>query len=123
MRIKILLLAMVAATASSWTSLAYSHENGEQGDQTNLSPDMWFYQQYQKRYDDPQTAVRRKAEFRAQQRQLRIATRKWYGLSNSRPQVSPLPWTSTYGAQWQGNYYRPDAWFSAGRPTVILTTP
>ncbi|MDH3716547.1 MAG: hypothetical protein OES79_00375 [Planctomycetota bacterium] len=51
------------------------------------TPEMWFYVQERRRYDDPRTAVRRKAEYRAQQRQQRIAAMKAFGDSKQRPRV------------------------------------
>ena len=45
-------------------------------------------------FDDPATAVRRKAEFRGRQRQTRVAAMKWYGYSNARPIASPSNSTS-----------------------------
>ncbi len=47
-----------------------------------MTPEMWFYIQENRRYDDPKQMVRRKAEFKAVQRQRRIAAMQWYGFSN-----------------------------------------
>ena len=69
-------------------------------DEPQMTPEMWFYKQELNRHDDPQTAVRRKAELRAAHRQLRIESRKWYGLSNSRPTVSYAPQYGTYSPAW-----------------------
>ena len=49
------------------------------------TPEMWLYVQERERYDNPQAAVRRKAELRAMQRQQRIASMKAFGMSKSRP--------------------------------------
>src|SRR5262245_47447128 len=67
------------------------------------TPEMWFYEQQQRRYDDPRVAVREKAEFRGHQRQQRLAAMEWYGFSNSRPRANPTPWGSTYSPQWVGS--------------------
>src|SRR5437868_15523213 len=53
------------------------------------TPDMWCYEQERRRWEDPQTLVRANAEERAAQRHARIAAMSWYGMSNSRPNVSP----------------------------------
>ena len=74
------------------------------------SPEMWYYQQILERRDSPKEAVRRKSEARAQQRQARIASMKWYGVSASRPTVSATPMTSNYGHSWYGSQLRPHAW-------------
>ncbi len=62
------------------------------------TPEMWLYSQELKRYEDPQTAVRRKAEIRAQQRQQRIAARKAFGISKQRPSVYHTPFRSYFTA-------------------------
>lgn len=85
----------------------------------NLSPEMWLYMQQMQRHDDPQMAVRRKAEERAAQRSNRIAARKWFGLSNARPSASPVPTMGTYSPFWAGNDSDPNRWNGVG-PTVIL---
>jgi hypothetical protein len=86
-----------------------------------MTPEVWFYQQELRRYEDPKAAVRRKAEFRAWQRQRRIAAMQWYGFSNSRPMANPIPWQSgVYGPGWVANNYRhPYEWSGAGRTAVI----
>lgn len=76
----------------------------------STTPEMWLYQQEQARHDDPQQAVRRKAELRAAERQSRIESMKWYGLSNSRPIVAPSPWFGTYGPSWSSNSVDPMRW-------------
>ncbi len=85
------------------------------------TPEMWFYEQYQREYQDSKLAVRRKAEFQAAQRQRRMAARKWFGLSNLRPQASPDPFNSDYSPGWaSNNYWYPHRWQAVGRPRVIL---
>src|SRR3984893_6363654 len=48
------------------------------------TPEMWFYEQERRRWDDPQTLVRASAEERATQRHARIAAMAWYGSANLR---------------------------------------
>jgi hypothetical protein len=86
-----------------------------------LSPEMWFYKQQLERYDNPKTAVRRNAEFQNQQRMARLETLKWYGFSNSRPTASPTPFMTMYSPAWQSNWGRPFAWYTSGRPTIIVS--
>ena len=83
------------------------------------TPEMWFYEQQQRRYDDPRVAVREKAEFRAHQRQQRIAAMDWYGFSNSRPRANPTPWGSTYSTQWVGSGSQPYSWSGARQAVVV----
>lgn len=85
------------------------------------TPEMWFYQQYRREYQDPKEAVRRKAEFRAAQRQRRIAAMKWFGLSNARPRVSSDPWHSDYSPGWSSNNsFYPFQWNGYGQPLIVV---
>ena len=99
----------------------------ESGDQTGdtksatrtastMTPEMWFYLQERQRYEDPHQAIRRRSEKRAARREQRIAARKWYGHSNSRPQVSALPWNKIYSRPWFERYSERVRW------TVLPTT-
>lgn len=79
------------------------------------TPDMWFYDQAMRQYKDPQMAVRAKADFRAEQRQRRLESMKWFGLSNSRPRASSDPFHGDYSPGWVGpcGYY-PSRWPGVG---------
>lgn len=91
---------------------------------TQMTPEMWFYQQEMRRYDDPRAAVRRKAEYRAAQRQRRIAAMEWYGFSNLRPQANPTPFASgVYSPGWVSNNYRHPMQWSGGGRTVVYGAP
>jgi hypothetical protein len=75
------------------------------------TPEMWFYEQQMQRYQDPKTMVRANAEVRAQQRQHRIESMKWFGFSNSRPVVNGDPWHGDYGPHWTSNSnFYPSRW-------------
>jgi hypothetical protein len=87
---------------------------------TGQTPEMWFYQQERNRWEDPKEAVRRHAEFRAAQRSSRIAAMQWYGMSNSRPQASVSPHTSSYSPTWGSSSYDPYRW-STARDTSATT--
>ena len=78
-----------------------------------VTPELWVYSQEQRRHDDPAQAVRRKAEFQAEQRMARLASLKWYGYSNSRPEASMTPIMGTYSAGWGGNGWNRYEWFGA----------
>ena len=66
-------------------------------------PEMWFYDQAMRQYKDPAMAVRAKADFRAEQRQRRVESMKWFGLSNSRPRASSDPFHNDYSPGWVAN--------------------
>lgn len=87
-----------------------------------VTPEMWIYSQEMKRYEDPQLALRRKAELKAAQRASRLAAMKWFGFSNARPQANPVPFMSVYSPTWTGNGYDRYDWVGARWPTgtVVL---
>lgn len=85
------------------------------------TPEMWFYEQERHRWEDPQTLVRASAEERAAQRHARIAAMAWYGMSNSRPNVSPDPTDNPFAPHWRSDGYQPAEWVGgASHSTVIL---
>lgn len=63
---------------------------------STITPEMWLYVQEMRRYDDPAAAQRRRAEQVAGARRERILSRQWYGVSLSRPTVSPSPTMADY---------------------------
>jgi len=89
----------------------------------NLTPEMWIYLNEQKRHDNARLAVRRKAEFRTAQRNRRLATQKWFGFSNQRPQAAVTPFTSHYSPTWSGNGVHGYDWRGTGSRTVIIGYP
>ncbi len=79
------------------------------------TPEMWFYQQAMRQYQDPNMAVRRVAESRAAQRARRAESRRWFGLSNQRPMASPDPFNGDYSPGWVSNYqFYPFRWAGVG---------
>jgi hypothetical protein len=67
------------------------------------TPEMWLYEQQLREYLDPGMAVRRNAEFRSAQRRNRMASLKWFGFSNQRPNASPDPYNGEYSPAWVGS--------------------
>ncbi|MGE0610070.1 MAG: hypothetical protein AB7O62_23465 [Pirellulales bacterium] len=84
------------------------------------TPEMWFYEQQMREHNDPQAAVRRKAEFKADQRLRRIESLKWFGYSNARPTTTPDFQFGPASPQWSSNSGNPMLWRGISRPTVIL---
>lgn len=74
------------------------------------------YESYESWPSGGKSARQEKAIFRARQRELRIASRKWYGYSASRPTVYGNPHFATYmvGAYsgWGSNFWAPN-WYSS----------
>jgi hypothetical protein len=91
--------------------------------EVKATPEMWFYEQNLKEYKDPKNAVRAKAEFTAQQRANRIATMRWFGLSNSRPRVSSDP-LHVYPPAWGSNTpLQPNRWQATGGQPYYVARP
>ena len=87
------------------------------------TPEMWFYEQYLRQYQDPKAMVRKKAEFRTAQRQRRLAARRWFGFSNIRPTASPDPYNGDYSPHWaSNNYFNPFQWNGVG-PAAVAVRP
>jgi hypothetical protein len=81
--------------------------------------EMWFYEQALRQYQDPKLAVRKAAEMRADQRQRRLESMRWFGFSNQRPRVSVDPITDDYSPSWVSNDDRsPNRWYGVGGPIV-----
>ncbi|MBN1394017.1 MAG: hypothetical protein JW959_03215 [Pirellulales bacterium] len=80
------------------------------------TPEMWFYDQAMRQYNNPKAMVRLKAEFHAWQRMRRLASMRWFGLSNSRPMASADPYCGDYAPRWTANPgYFPDRWNGVGQ--------
>ncbi len=87
-----------------------------------VTPEMWFYMQEYQRYQKPKEAVRRKAELRAAQRQRRLESQRWFGVSNLRPVANPIPYYGSYSPSWVGNGWNPYSWSGFGQPHVTYHT-
>ena len=87
---------------------------------TPVTPEIWLYEQERDRYNDPQAMVRQRAEIRGAQRQRRLASMKWYGLSNARPDYTPTPWFGPQSPRWGSNSLHPSIWRGGLTPHVVL---
>ena len=96
------------------------HEYTVDANSPETSPELYFYLDQQRRHDDPKMLVKANAERRAQQRRQRIASRRWYGLSNARPVANPTPWFGTYSPMWSGSFWNPFVWSSYQFPTYVI---
>ncbi|MGA2059497.1 MAG: hypothetical protein ABSG67_03365 [Thermoguttaceae bacterium] len=87
------------------------------------TPEMWFYEQYLRQYQDPKMAVRANAEFQADQRQRRLAAMHWFGMSNSRPRACSDPMHGDYSPGWTSNNSTyPNRWDGIG-PSWYIARP
>jgi len=115
------LLAAGTAPAANPSDTHLGFRGGLSSGEVVQTPEMWFYEQYQRDYQDPHTMVRRNAEFRAEQRRNRLASLKWFGFSNSRPRASSDPYHNDYSPYWAGNNsHYPFRWQGAGGPWLSL---
>ncbi len=76
----------------------------------SLTPEMWFYQQERTRFEDPKAAVRRKAEYRAAQRESRMAALHWMGIDPSRPYIPATPYYTPPVRPYWSISYNPYTW-------------
>lgn len=87
--------------------------------EVTATPEMWFYQQQMRQYQDPKVAVREKAEQRTEQRMRRLAALKWFGFSNSRPTAGTDCIHGDYSPSWTANNsHYPFRWNGYGQPWV-----
>jgi hypothetical protein len=121
----LLFVALSAGVASAQNPRLRTEPQPAAPDQMSLgqltpTPSMWFYQQDMENFMDPKMALRRRAEFTSWQRKMRIATRKWYGLSNARPSAAHTPFTYYYSPYWAGNSGHPLVWRAPYRTPVVV---
>lgn len=114
-----ILLASAVATAQHPETDKDEVESSYSFSQLAPTSEMWFYDQELRRHNDPQVAVRQKAEFRANQRQRRIETMKWFGMSNSRPYANAMPIYGYYSPMWTGGGWHPFQWNGGTRHGVV----
>ena len=112
-------LFVLAVAGAAFAQAPADQDNQPGGVNAQQTPALWLYQQEIQRHDDPQQAVRRKAELKSAQRRDRIAARKWYGYSNIRPTASPTPFSGSYSPSWVGNGYNPFEWIGGYPHTTV----
>ena len=111
-----ILLTTGGVRADRPSSPALGVDSASSLSEVKVTPEMWFYDQAMRHYRDPKMAVRANAEFRAEQRQLRLQSMKWFGLSNSRPRASSDPYHGDYSPGWVSNAgYYPWRWSGVGQ--------
>ena len=116
----LLVLTAVPAMADKPLAQQLAPEAGISPGEVRATPEMWFYEQYQREYLDSKMAVRRKAEYRTARRRERLTALKWFGFSNQRPQARPDPYHGEWSPAWtSNNMVYPYSWVGGGRPWVI----
>lgn len=111
-----LLLTAGVAQADRPATAGVGSDSAVSFSELRVTPEMWFYDQALRQYNNPKMAVRAAAEYRAEQRHLRLASMKWFGFSNSRPRASSDPFHGDYSPQWVANPgYFPGRWSGVGQ--------
>ena len=81
----------------------------------------WNREQKSNTKQDARAIVQQKAQARAEQRNDRMATSSWYGISNSRPSAARRRSRSRYGSPWEMPGGRPYSWYPAyARPNYVF---
>ena len=119
----LLVFAAMAAVADGQNNDSQTSKAGITSGELQPTPGMWFYEQYRQQYQDPKAMVRQNAEFRAVQRQRRLAAMQWFGFSNVRPQCSSDPVHGAWSPAWKSNNtVHPSHWNGTG-PQWIVARP
>lgn len=129
--------AMLVSSLCVWGGIARGEEMelDEIGVEATNSPvnqarpqardDSWYYQPQQETKPikpDPRAIAQQRAMIRGAQRDARLASMAWYGLSNGRPTAAPIAFcTPLYGPAWQSPYGAGFSW-RMGHPTYIVTS-
>ncbi len=129
MQIRLLPLAVLATIWLASAGLTQAQESGRKpliyGGEMSMgeltpTPEMWFYQQELRQFQDPHAMVRRRAEFKAAQRHARIESSAWFGIYNSRPTTQYTPFMGgTYGPAFGGSRDF-NRWYPTHRPVIML---
>ncbi|HEX5472526.1 MAG TPA: hypothetical protein VFW73_11600 [Lacipirellulaceae bacterium] len=81
----------------------------------------WAREQRINMKQDARTIIQQKAQARAQQRQDRMASMAWYGMSASRPTGAATPFTSRSNPMWEMPGGKPLSWYPAwARPDYVF---
>jgi hypothetical protein len=103
----LLVLGVGTANAERPTTTGVGLDSAFTSGDLKVTPEMWFYDQAMRRYNDPKAILRAKAEYRTLERQRRLESMRWFGMSNGRPRASSDPFHSDYSPMWVSNpgYY------------------
>jgi len=103
------------------TGSAAAQESRGRTAQIDEAEQNWYdYDEPTEYRPNPTAIIQQKAMVRAQQRQARVASMHWYGMSNARPTAAATPFCSMYSPAWQMPGGRPFAWYGSQRPIYII---
>jgi hypothetical protein len=116
---KIGFLVVIIGLCLSVKSPLAAQEFGDRATLGEERDESLYYQQPTYR-PDSRAIIHQKAQARAHQRQSRLASLSWYGMSNGRPTAAPTPFTSLYSPVWQMPGGRPFAWHTQTWPMYVV---
>lgn len=102
------------APAATHTTIQLSHGT------LQPTPEMWFYEQARQDYNNPELQSRIRGERYAAERRARLASRAWYGVSNSRPMANVTPFMYYYSPSWGSNTNQPFLWNGRTAGTAVV---
>jgi hypothetical protein len=112
--------ALAAVMLAICLPLAAAEDRGDAGPAAATPDQSWYYDQPTTYQPNARQIVQQKAMARGQQRQFRLASMAWYGMSNSRPAAGCTPFMTLYSPTWQMPGGRPFGWFTGERPVFVF---
>jgi hypothetical protein len=113
-------LVLIVGVSISACSTAVAQQRGRQAKFEAVEVEDSLYYQQPTQRPDARAIIQQKAQMRAAQRNSRMASLSWYGMSNGRPTAAPTPFTSLYSPVWQMPGGRPYAWYPSMWPSYII---
>jgi hypothetical protein len=117
---KFAVLAVLIGLCFSARSTLRAQERSNDNSPAAGERDQTWYQQPSNYQPNTRAIIHQKAQSRAAQRDARLASLHWYGMSNSRPTAAPTPFSSLYSPVWQQPGGRPFAWSTASWPSSVV---
>jgi hypothetical protein len=87
---------------------------------TEETQEQSWYREQSSAKADSLAIIQQKAQIRAEQRNSRMASMQWYGMSNARPQGAVTPFTSRYSPVWEMPGGKPYSWYPYARPGYVM---
>jgi hypothetical protein len=115
------ILAVIVGVCMSGASTLLAQDFDRQARLEENHEDSLYYQQPAYR-PNTRAIIHQKALARSEQRQARLASLDWYGISNARPATAATPFTSLHSRAWQTPGLRPYAWHPFAGPTFVYYT-
>jgi hypothetical protein len=112
--------AAVALAALGFVSSAHAQQAEPKAPKAEVSSEQWYRTEPAAK---EMKLSRQRAIARGEQRSARLEAMRWYGMSNSRPVATGIPYTAMYSPAWQQPGGRPFAWHTSTRPIVIIASP